>query len=163
MKISTILANNVAPLIPPMPVETFTIMKVELEKAKALLDKLNSEAEEIIKANGLTDEYFEKSACAKLISEAIDSRIKIDVLTSHRRIADEEVKRLKKDKADFIEKENERLNRANGILEAVKAMLQHGGGTHRQRDFYDVSLIRMIDNVKGSIRCVEQEDNNLQF
>ena len=69
--------------------------------------------------------------------------------------------------ADIVKECNERLARANGILEGVKAMLQaQEATTHRQRDYYNRAIVQMIDNVKTSIKPIDEicfEPDDLPF
>ena len=55
----------------------------------------------------------------------------------------------------------------NFILEGVKAMLQaQEATTHRQRDYYNRAIVQMIDNVKTSIKPIDEicfEPDDLPF
>lgn len=81
------------------------------------------------------------------------------------READADKARLARENAERVVQENyERLTRAHGILEGVKAMLQaQDGATHRQRDFYANAIVKMIDNTKHDIKPVTIDADNLPF
>ena len=52
----------------------------------------------------------------------------------------------KKDAKNEEERKKKAIDIGIGCLNAVKAMLSIGGGTHRQRDFYASAIVKFIEN-----------------
>lgn len=137
------------------------MFEVEEKLIKEIIDKYTAKRDKEEKG---TDLFFEYWRIADGLKELINLRKDYGEVVTRELESQKASVKARNKAADIVKECNERLARANGILEGVKAMLQaQDAATHRQRDYYNRAIVQMIDNVKTSIkpideRCFEPDD-----
>jgi len=136
-------------------------MEIKEELIKEIIDKYIAKRE---KAESGTDLFFEYWRIADGLKELLRLRTENKTLNEQREAAATDARLARENTQRVIDASNERLTRAHGILEGVKAMLQaQDGATHRQRDFYANAIVQMIDNTKYGIQPIKFDEDDLPF
>ena len=128
-----------------------------------LIDKYTAKGNDARK--GENDELMvEYWRIADLLKELLRLRAENKTLDEQREVAVAQTRWSRENTQSVIDASNERLTRAHGILEGVKAMVQsQDGATHRQRDFYANAIVKMIDNTKYGIQPIKFNEDDLPF
>lgn len=138
-------------------------MEIKEELIKKIIDEYIAKRDDA-KKNGNMDLMFEYWRIADGLKELLQLRDENKTLSNQRMSAIDKARLARENAERVINASNERLIRAHGILEGVKAMVQaQNGTTHRQRDFYDDAIIKMIDNTKREIQPVKIDEDDLPF
>lgn len=137
------------------------MMEIDEKLIKEIIDKYTDKRD---KAESGTDLFFEYWRIADGLKELLRLRTENKTLNEQREAAATDARCARENTKRIIQESNERLTRAHGILEGVKAMLQaQDGATHRQRDFYANAIVKMIDNTKFGIQPIEFDEDDLPF
>lgn len=137
------------------------MMEIKEELIKEIIDKYIAKRE---KTESGTDLFFEYWRIADGLKELLRLRTENNTISEQREAAATDARLARENTKRIIQESNERLTRAHGILEGVKAMLQaQDGATHRQRDFYANAIVKMIDNTKYGIQPIKFDEEDLPF
>jgi len=137
------------------------MMEIDEKLINEIIDKYTAKRNE---AGQGTDSFFEYWRIADGLKELLRLRAENKTLNTQREAAVEKARLARENAERVVQESNERLMRAHGILEGVKAMLQaQDGATHRQRDFYANAIVKMIDNTKCGIQPIKFDEEDLPF
>ena len=137
------------------------MFEIDEKLIKEIIDKYIAKRDKEEKG---TDLYYEYWRIADGLKELLRLRAENKTINEQREVAVAKARWSRDNTQRVIDASNERLTRAHGILEGVKAMLQaQDGATHRQRDFYAAAIVKMIDNTKYGIQPVRFDEEDLQF
>ena len=137
------------------------MMEIDEKLIKEIIDKYTAKRNE---AGSGTDLFFEYWRIADGLKELLRLRTENKTISEQREAAATDARLARENTKRIIQESNERLTRAHGILEGVKAMLQaQDGATHRQRDFYANAIVKMIDNTKCGIQPIKFDEDDLPF
>lgn len=137
------------------------MMEIDEKLIKEIIDKYTAKRNE---AGQGTDSFFEYWRIADGLKELLRMRTENKTISEQREAAATDARLARENTKRIIQESNERLTRAHGILEGVKAMLQaQDGATHRQRDFYANAIVKMIDNTKCGIQPIKFDEEDLPF
>ena len=137
------------------------MFEVDEKLIKEIIDKYTTKRD---KAESGTDLFFEYWRIADGLKELLRLRDENKTISEQREVAEAKARWARENTQSIIDASNERLTRAHGILEGVKAMLQsQDGATHHQRDFYANAIVKMIDNTKYGIQPIKFDEDDLPF
>lgn len=137
------------------------MFEIDEKLIKEIIDKYAAKRDKEEKG---TDLFYEYWRIADGLKELLRLRTENKTLNEQREAAVANARNARENTQRVIDASNERLTRAHGILEGVKAMLQaQDGATHRQRDFYAAAIVKMIDNTKYGIQPVKFDEEDLPF
>lgn len=137
------------------------MFEIDEKLIKEIIDKYIAKRDKEEKG---TDLFYEYWRIADGLKELLRLRTENKTLNEQREAAVAKARNARENTQRVIDASNERLTRAHGILEGVKAMLQaQDGATHRQRDFYANAIVKMIDNTKYGIQPIKFDEEDLPF